>query len=670
MTSLFQTARQAQCPLPQSLRSVTWAKCLSATLLMGALCGLARSETISGEYHRPVPVELLSYLDVHHFHPGSTFFVKVVNDWTGLGCFFRSGQVLEGKVLLASLHAKRSNPSQLAVAFDKVPCLYNEVAIDLVVAAVFFDPAANIPNTPFPVMRSSVARTGSVGTIQRSFVVEGLEMAAMSGKQGKRPRLNPGDVIGVKGVTLRMGAGPDRSSILESSTRDVWLDKEAVLVLVPASIAFLHPSSSNVEVNLSPEETPATEPGGEHTVGTAALNVPATAATSPATSREFLPCEPPSCNVDLPATEPEHLGKAVESIAIRSLGYAPRPQKEIGELDNDDALVWLGSHQLMVAFNPHKLIPRDGATSSGGTVRRIHAVVLDLSSQKVVSTADWDLSDWQPYLWQLSDNRVLVHVGDELRILSEGMQVNTRIPLDGPLAFVRTSPNGELMAVAVIHERHSPEMHLKLREVLGHDPDEDVQIRILDKNFQIVAQAASSREIMPPILLNEGQVRLLASPNSKYRLELLPWQGDGRTVARFSSGCLPAVSSFGPDLLFVSTCDLRSRIHEYRVLRANGAVVLRGKSDPQNLGQGVLGNPQKFAVKVLHAKVAIVDGSVFHGADLDYADVRIYRADNGGRISAIHTAMPPPSRGGFALSSDGSQLAILSDSQISLFSVP
>jgi hypothetical protein len=669
MTSLFQTARQAQCSPLQLLRSATWAKCIAATLLCGALCDLARSETVSAEYHHPIPVELLSYLDVHHHHTGSTFFVKIVNDWTGLGCFFRDGQILEGKVVMASLRGTRSRPSQLAVSFDKVPCLYNNVKIDLVLAAAFFDPAANIPNAPFPVMSASAAKTGSVNTMQRSFVVEGLEMAAMSGNGGKRPQLKPGQVIGIKGVTLHMGLGPGRSSVFESVTRDVWLEKEAVLVLVPASVAFLHPSSSSMEVNLSPEDMPATESDRDHTVDTAALKVPRTDATS-APLREFLPCEPPVCNADLPATGPEHLGKAAQSIEIRSLGYAPRPQKEIGELDNDDALVWLGSHQLMVAFNPHKLISRNGATTAGATVRRIHAVILDLSTPKVVSTADWDLPDGQPYLWQLSDNRVLVHVGDELHVLSEGMQVDTRIQLNGPLAFVRISPNGELIAIAVTRERHSPELHAKLRDALGHDPDEDVHIRILDKNFQTVAQATSSREMMPPILLNEGQVRLLASPDSKYRLEMLPWEGGSRTVARFSSACLPSVSSFAPDLLFVSTCALQSRIHEYRVLRPNGVVVLRGKSDPQNIGQGVLGNAKKFAVKVLHAKIAIMDGSIFHGSDLDYADIRIYRSDDGGRISVIHTALPPPSRGAFALSSDGSKLAILSDSQVSLFPVP
>ena len=210
-------------------------------------------------------------------------------------------------------------------------------------------------------------------------------------------------------------------------------------------------------------------------------------------------------------------------------------------------------------------------------------------------------------------------------------------------------------------------IHLKLKEVLARDPDEDVQIQIFDE-FKLITKANSSRAIMPPILLNEGQVRLLAARGAKYRLEMLPWDGKASAIARFSSACIP-VTSFPPDLLFVTSCSVDSGAHEYRVVRANAAVVLHGKSDPQHLGQEALGNGTKFAVKLLHATHSVVEGSGFRGADLDYADVRIYRAKDGGKVAALRTPTPPPSRGAFALSADGSQLAIVSDAQISIFSL-
>ena len=107
------------------------------------------------------------------------------------------------------------------------------------------------------------------------------------------------------------------------------------------------------------------------------------------------------------------------------------------------------------------------------------------------------------------------------------------------------------------------------------------EIRVLDQEFKTVAQATTSSKIMPPALLNEGQVQLLAKPNKQYRLAFWrPQNGETTTVARFPSGCIPEVSSFAPDLLLVGTCELNTGVHEYRVLRSDGKVVLRGRTDP------------------------------------------------------------------------------------------
>jgi hypothetical protein len=671
MIPSLQTTQRAHCSVIRSLAPAICAPWILVTLLLSALCfGAASAETIPEPYHRPVQVELVNYLDVRRLHAGSSFFVKVVDDWAGLGCYFRSGQIFEAKVDLASPRSRQSSLSQLAVSFTNTPCVYGNLSLDLVLAAVVWNSGDNnLPHAQFPIIRYSLQPTGSVNTIQGNFNINGIEMMALNGKP-EQNSIKPGDVLGIRGVKLRIGAGPDRSSILESSTRDVAVERESQFLLVPASVAFLPSSSPDAEIDLSGEGPPAKETAEAPPGNSAAPDMPPTADSVRPVPQEFLPCAPPACNVDLPSGVQEHASRSAQSIAIRPFGYAPRPQSEIEDLNDDDALAWLGSHQLIVGFNPHALIPRARPTAAGETVRRIHVVVLDLSSQKVVSTADWDLPDKAAWLWQLSGNRVLVHAGNELQVLGEDMKVDARIPLEGPLAFVRIAPNGEWIAIAVIHERHSPELHAKLLEGLGREPDEDVQIRILDRNFQTVAEAMSSLRIMPPILLNEGQVQLVVNSALQYRLVMLPWQGGSVSVARFSSSCLPSISSFAPDLLFVTTCAPLSRTHEYRVLRPNGDVLMRGRSDPQDLGQGVMGTDQKFAVKVLHATRALVEGSVFHGSDLDYAEVRVYRSDDGARTAALRMNAPPPSRGGFALSSDGSRLAVLSDSRVSLFSLP
>jgi hypothetical protein len=64
-------------------------------------------------------------------------------------------------------------------------------------------------------------------------------------------------------------------------------------------------------------------------------------------------------------------------------------------------------------------------------------VLLDAQSRNVLRSLDWQIGDAQRYLWQLDANRILVHIGNELRIYGAGLDVERTFPLAGPLASVR-----------------------------------------------------------------------------------------------------------------------------------------------------------------------------------------------------------------------------------------
>ena len=48
------------------------------------------------------------------------------------------------------------------------------------------------------------------------------------------PRMEMGDVYGIRGLKLSVGTGPENSSILTSKDHDVALEKHSLLLLVPA----------------------------------------------------------------------------------------------------------------------------------------------------------------------------------------------------------------------------------------------------------------------------------------------------------------------------------------------------------------------------------------------------------------------------------------------------
>jgi hypothetical protein len=346
--------------------------------------------------------------------------------------------------------------------------------------------------------------------------------------------------------------------------------------------------------------------------------------------------------------------------------------REIAQLDNEEALIWIGQEQMLVAFNPHTLVHRNGMTTIDAPVRKIHAVLLDVATRQVLSTVDWELSDSGRFLWQLPENRILVHAENELRVYDQHLVLTSRFPLAGPLGFVRISPNGELMALGILKERHSHDLHKKLSDALDHNPEEDVDILILDKDLKTITQAATTSDIMPPTLLNEGQVNVLAQPKMHYRLAMNTWENQTQTLARFSSSCTPELSSFAPDLLMVRSCSVPAGSSEFRVLRPDGRIVMHGKPNPQEMGHEAKGNTvsKTFALKAMRTASDRRQSVAFHGTDLVDEEVRVYRATDGKRLASIRAGAPAPSHDGYSLSPDGTQLAILSGAHIAIYSVP
>jgi hypothetical protein len=630
---------------------------------IGTLAAVAAfAATADTAYHRPVSVEVLSSVDVQSSHPGSRVYVKLTAPWVGLGCYFFDGEVLQGRVELATRRGRGQKESELAISFPNMRCLGSKNTLSLVLAAVEWDAGLNKgPDSQFP----SLVQMSNPGAGSNGLGAEGMEMMAIRQQARNKIPLKAGDVLGIEDLTLEIGKGPDRSSLLKSTRRDVHLEKEAMLLLIPESIAF--PKGHEADGVPAPDKpsvsgSPDALPPGDANISIKALPLPAPV--------EFQPCEPPACSLDLPSSDHDSHGTPSKSIGMHGLGYAPRPEQELGELNDDEVLGWLGPKQLLIGFNPHGMIDREGQTATGMALRRIHAVVVEPATSKVISSADWFLPDTGEFLWQLAGGRVLVHVGNELRIYGEGMQIERQIPLEGPLKFVRLSPNGELMAIAIVRETHTPEQHAELRESLNTEPPENVEISVLDKDFKAVARATTSSKIMPPTLLNEGQVQLLSMSNKQYMLRLARWNGEATTVARFPSACIPDVSSFAPDFLLVATCELSTGAHEYRVLRSNGKVVLRGRPDPQTAGQSAQGNGRTFAVKSLHATQSMLHGAHFQGSDLDYEEVRVFQSNDGRRLTSVRLEGPPPSHGAYALSPDGAQLAVIADAKVNLFAVP
>src|ERR1035438_2738160 len=106
-------------------------------------------------------------------------------------------------------------------------------------------------------------------------------------------------------------------------------------------------------------------------------------------------------------------------------------------------------------------------------------------------------------------------------------------------------------------------------------------------------RARAGSGLIAPTLLNEGQAELRGLPAMRFRISMLAWDSHASTVARFNSSCTPDLSSLAPDLIFLVSCDKQTDEMEYRVLRPNGKLTLKGAASMYEFGYAAQGSANR-----------------------------------------------------------------------------
>lgn len=608
----------------------------------------------------PIQAELVQMLDAGRLKVGDPVFARVDVKWENPECKLRDGAILKGRIVSRTEHSKSAKTSEVAVLFETGQCGGKEMKPFPVTLAAVMAPDPLRKRSLFNGYQNQplneavgLAVEGGLRSVGAAAQTAYYEPPVYSPPKA----VLPGQVLGIGGVKLSVGTGPEGSSVLSASKRNVRLEPGSQFVLVPTPKA---------QVAVIPRPSPAS--AAPSTVASVTTTPPpAPAALADVTEI----CSPPQCSVAMPVTDADQpAGGASATVSVRDFGYPPRNDFEMAHFDYDSALTYLGPSQLLFTFNPHVLVPRTDLSASFGQLRLIRGVLLNLKKMKVEKTLEWRVPDGGQYLWSLGADRVLLHVGRELRLYGPGLKLEQKFSLAGPLAYVRVSPSAKYVAVGVIHERHSEAVHRQLEEAEGHEPEEDVDLKVLDSAFHVLASVTRSSREMPPVLSDEGEIRLLSHGANRYRIVELSWIGEKRVLAQVHSTCLPELASVPGDLLFVVGCDRQQDGKWYRVLRPDGKPVLKGWSPSDELQQTIDGRTGAFAVGIAEIAKPLAPDSVFRPTDLKSEHIGIYRSTNGRRILALSITPPVPTVQTFALAPGGRQLAVLHGDRIALYSLP
>ena len=609
----------------------------------------------------PIQAELVKRLEAIKVSVGDPVLARVQVAWKSSSCQLRPGDVLLGRIVFRKPYSKSEKTSEVAVVFENGQCGGPAMKpLSLTVGAIVSADLQRNPSLQQPeeqqALSEAVGLTLNGGTRSLNQAADNAYNEPRRTRAAPPKKLQAGQVVGISHLRLFVGKGPQGGSILSSLGRALRLDAGTQFILVP-----IVPAES---VSGPGTATPRTVASNQHTKQPAPPDPPTIA-------DETEVCTPPSCYIDF-EDRVQETRNADLILPLKGLGYLPPPAElEMPHFDFHAGMAFLGPSQLLFTFDPHQLVKRTASEAiSFPGLRIIRAVVVDLASKQVLKSVDWRVSDSAQYLWPFGKEEVLVHVGDELRAYGPGLEVRQRISLGGPLAFVRTSPASTYLAVGVVNERHTPEIHRQLQEAEGREPEEDIEVKVLDSTLRPFTKVLRSSRSAFPVLLDDGEVRVIRIGENQWRIVEYSWAGQRRVLAQARSSCLPSAQSLPGDLLFIVGCD-RQEDKWFRVLR-DGKVLLKGAFFSDQIEHTASGAPSGniFAIRIAQAKRSLSLEPAFHPADLQSERIALYSAKTGECVFAVKNLPAVPAVQTFAISPREEQLAVLMAGQIALYRIP
>ena len=654
------------CPVPAP---PTW----RATLLLAGVCAGALRQPPAAQPTpaKPLQAELVAPLDLSRVRIGYPVPVKVETAWSGAGCTLRPGSIVQGHVVGFTRRGKGVKNSQIQVVFNAADCdAHHEDAYRFTLAAIVGQEGSRSAtgqsgvSEAQPLADAIGNAIGGAGGGLRSISTASAINSNFNLPQVRLPsHIEAGKVVGVHHTELVVGAGQEGATIILGVGRDIRLEQGTVLVLT-------HDGAAGAGASPGPATRPAPDAGFGRSYSASAPND--TREAAPPAAR---PVPEPLDETNLCTGECTTVAQekdvqqtaAAGSVRLTGFGYSPRANRELLAFDAGESLIYLDDTTLLVTFDPHQLRERTGTAEEAS--RRVRVLLIDAHTHAIRRYLEWRVRGNDQYLWPVAGGRVLVHMGSELRMLDSQLHTLRSIHVDGKVAWVVSSPSGDHLAVGTMRERYSAAVKQELETVLLEEPEEDISIQVLDRDYRVILTAARSSRVAPPVLTDEGELRLHGDGHTHWKISELRWDRSEHAIATTKSACRPTLAAPEHDLVFAVGCT-SSGGRWYRMLRPDGHPLLRGEAPSNEIQLGAAAaHNGTFAIRTVETVRAMSYGQPFKRTDLTQQRIALYRAANGASVATVATEDFSLSQMAFALSPSGDQLAVLGSSAISFYAL-
>jgi len=178
----------------------------------------------SGNTPQYLQVTLLTAIDSAHAKPGQSVEAEAEFDWQSPACILHQGALLRGHVIDVQKASKKLKDSYVAFSIDQADCQgYRASPLRLEVVEII-DAS---PDNPARLLDVLPRRGGGLSSADHA------PASTIPLKPNEPITVHTGEVQGMKGVTLHLGAGPEGSTSVTASGGNLHLGRNTVLVLTP-----------------------------------------------------------------------------------------------------------------------------------------------------------------------------------------------------------------------------------------------------------------------------------------------------------------------------------------------------------------------------------------------------------------------------------------------------
>ncbi len=652
--------------------------------LVAFLCGAhlpgqqkTGAERTAAEAMLPLSAELVAPLSARGAHPGALVLAKATQGWVAPGCTLTRGSMVSGHVVDVHLDGQ-TKTTRLQLLFDRADCNGKAgVAYPLRLFAVIappeqpYDRSASEQSGLFSgVERHEAPAASQRGMTTLTEMLNGAPKGTEGGASQAPKVLSLNGVYGLGGMTLQQDA--DLAATLTVQQKNLRLGLRTTLVLISGVVPAPVEKPAAIKDRTAAPETPTT--AGLKLVEPAPATAPVKdQPPAPTATEEAVVCAA-GCTVASGEALPGNGaagGSALPAAALNMtrLGYGRADRRELTAFHHAYALAFLGADRLLLTFDLHKMRLRvtDGVRAE--YVHTVRAVLIDVRHTQVLRVVDWQVRGEDQYLWPVGRDHVLVHVGTELHLLNADLATERTSQVQGGvLQWVAVSPKGSLLAVGVLEEQHTAEVHARLAALSVLTPEEKTHVTLLDAELQPLRTAVQSSSAGPLVLLDTGELQVRSEAGDRWRLEQASFGGGLHSITEVRSDCEPAASVPAGGLIFTTGCSARG--NWYRMLRLDGgSTVLRGTRTWQQIEEAAAGADGAFAIRVVRTAATASRQGRLRADGMTGEELAVYSSGDGRRLFDTVVQDVPLTEQSFALSADGRMLAVLGLHSVSLYNV-